>query len=94
MVFANYQSTIINQNFSAMYYETNCTSCNIDKWNELMRGARKCSYKRLVARIKKELPELYNELSLNFYNPWAESCQQTKTHYILVHSATEYFIHK
>ena len=95
VVFADYGSTIINQNFSIMYYETNCTSCgSIDKWNELMRGARKCSYKRLVARIKKELPELYDELCLNFYNPWEENCQQTKTHYILVHSGIEYFIHK
>ena len=59
-----------------------------------MRGARKCSYKRLVARIKKELPELYNALCLNLYNPYEESCQQTKTHYILVHSSIEYFIHK
>lgn len=78
-----------------MYYETNCTSCgSIDKWNELMKGSRKCSYKRLVARVKKELPEFYDALCLNFYNPWEESCQQTKTHYILVHSGIEYFIHK
>lgn len=77
-----------------MYIETDCTSCSIDELNELMKGARKCSYKHLVSRVKKELPELYNALSLNLYNPWGENCQQTKTHYILVHSAIEYFIHK
>ena len=78
-----------------MYYETNSMSCGgIDNWNKLTKGARKCNYKRLVARIKKEIPELYDELCLNLYNPLAESCQQTKTHYILVHSGIEYFIRK
>lgn len=78
-----------------MYLETDCTNCgSIERWNKLMKGARKCSYKRLVARIKKEIPELYESLCLNFYNPWEDYCQQTNTLYILVHSAIEYFIHK
>lgn len=77
-----------------MYYETNCTCVTIDEWNKLMSNTRPCSYKRLVARVKKEIPELYHALSLNFYNPWENDCQQTKTHYILVHSGIEYFIHK
>ena len=59
-----------------------------------MKGAKKASYKRLVSRIKNELPSLYMELSLQFPNPYADQCQQTKTHYILVHSAIEFFIHK
>lgn len=33
-------------------------------------------------------------LALNLYNPWADQCRQTATHFILVHSAIEYFIHK
>ena len=77
-----------------MKYETNCTQINITKWNALMKGARKCSYKKLVARIKKEIPSLYESLCLDIYNPWEGDCQQTKTHYILVHSAIEYFIRK
>lgn len=77
-----------------MYLETNCTQTHNGDWERLMKGARKCNYKRLVARIKKEIPELYESLCLNFYNPWEDDCQQTKTHYILVHSAIEYFIHK
>lgn len=77
-----------------MEYETNCTQINITEWNALMKGARKCSYKKLVARIKKEIPSLYESLCLNFYNPWEGDCQQTKTHYILVHSGIEYFIRK
>jgi hypothetical protein len=77
-----------------MYYETNCGNVTIFEWNRLMKGARKASYKRLVERVRKEIPELYEALSLNFFNPWWDQCKQTKTHYILVHSAIEYFIHK
>ena len=71
-----------------------CVQTTIDEWQQLMKGARKASYKRLVQRIKHELPDLYDALALNFYNPYWEQCQQTKTHYILVSSAIEYFIHK
>jgi len=41
-----------------MCYETNCSCISIERWNELMRGARRYSYKRLISRIKKELPDL------------------------------------
>ena len=77
-----------------MYYETNCTEVSIQKWNSLMKGARKCSYKNLCKKIKKEIPELFRSLNLEFPNPYDEQCRQTKTHYILVHSAIEYFIRK
>ena len=77
-----------------MYLECTCSDININRWNELMKGARKCSYKRLVARIKREMPELYNDLALDYYNPYEEQCKQTKTHYILVSSMIEYFIRK
>ena len=73
-----------------MVYETNCTEITQDKWRELMKYGRKCSYRLLTARIKRELPELYHALALQFYNPYAEQCRQTPTHYILVHSAIEY----
>lgn len=77
-----------------MIYETNCTEISIDRWNELMRGARKVNYKRMCREIKKNLPELYKDLALDFHNPYAEQSRQTKTHYVLVSSAIEYFILK
>lgn len=77
-----------------MYYETCCSNVTIFEWNSLMKGARKASYKRLVERVRKEIPELYEALCLNLFTPWWDQCKQTKTHYILVHSAIEYFIHK
>lgn len=77
-----------------MRYECCCEDISFDKWKQLMKGARKCSYKRLVKKIKENIPELYNRLVLDIPNPYAESCRQTKTHYILVHSMIEYFILK
>ena len=77
-----------------MYLECTCSDIDINRWNELMKGARKCSYKRLVARIKRELPDLYDSLMLDYYNPYEGQCKQTKTHYILVSSMIEYFIRK
>ena len=77
-----------------MYLEYTCETISLSKWERLMQGARKASYKKLVRLIKKEIPELYSSLSLDLYNPWENDCKQTKTHYILVHSAIEYFIRK
>jgi len=77
-----------------MYYETNCTCISLDEWNTLMKGVRQCSYKRLVKSIKRELPSLYDDLALQYYNPFEKQCKQTKSHFILVHSGIEYFIHK
>ena len=77
-----------------MTFECSCNGISVERWNELMKGARRASYTRLVARIKRELPWLYEKLALNAFNPWANDCKQTKTHYILCHSMIEYFIRK
>ena len=60
-----------------MYLECTCTGIGLEEWRHLMKGARKASYKRLVSRIKKEIPELYKSLCLDLYNPYSEQCQQT-----------------
>ncbi len=77
-----------------MYLEYTCETISLSKWERLMQGARKASYKKLVRLVKKEIPSLYESLCLNLYNPWENDCAQTKTHYVLVHSAIEYFIKK
>ncbi|MDM8233584.1 hypothetical protein QUW56_09410 [Phocaeicola barnesiae] len=38
------------------------------EWKTLMKGARKSSYQRLVKKIKRELPFLYQDLALQYYN--------------------------
>lgn len=77
-----------------MFLECTCCDISLNEWESLMKGARPCSYNRLINRVKRELPELYEALALAFYNPFWEQCKQTKTHYILVSSAIEYFIRK
>ena len=59
-----------------------------------MKGARPLSYKWLLCRIRKNLPELYYDLGLEYYNPYEKQCWVNKRYYILVHSAIEYFILK
>ena len=75
-------------------YECCCADIRIDEWNNKMRGARPCSYKRLVERIRKDCPEMYQALNLDLWNPYAEQCRRTPNYFVLVSSATEYFFRK
>lgn len=75
-------------------YETNCTCIDIQEWEKLMKGAKQFSYSKLKKLIKEQVPELYDSLALDFYNPWEDATKETKTHYILVHSGIEYFFRK
>lgn len=77
-----------------MYLECNCTNISKDVWENLMKGAKPINYKWLVNKIKIYLPQLYFDLRLDLYNPFCEQCVVTKTHYVLVSSAVEYFIRK
>ena len=77
-----------------MELECTCVDIGTDRWNRLMKGSRPLNYDWLVRRIKKHLPDLYEALGLDFYNPYCEQTRVTRTHYILVHSSIEYFIRK
>lgn len=77
-----------------MVYECCCADISQEEWQKKMKGIKPINYRWLVNKIKKHLPLLYNDLALNFYNPWADYCGRTKEYYILVSSATEYFIRK
>ena len=78
-----------------MFLECTCDSCgSLQEWERLMKGRRKFSYKKLCRMIKETLPDLYEALALQFYNPWHKNTAQTETHYIMCHSATEYFFRK
>ena len=89
-----YMSSDKDKDEFCMYLDATCEGLPSSKWEALMKGARRVSYRMLVSRVKSEIPELYRALALNLYNPWADQCRQTATHFILVHSAIEYFIHK
>ena len=77
-----------------MYLECTCSQISIEKWKQKMKNSRPLNYGWLVRRIKKQLPLLYKELCLEFYNPWENQCRVNRDYYILVHSAIEYFIRK
>ena len=77
-----------------MELEYTCCEVTLDKWNDLMKGAKPINYDWLKNKIRKHLPDLYRDLCLDCYNPYGHQSSVTKTHYILVHSAIEYFIKK
>ena len=77
-----------------MKLECTCQDITKQEWDKLMKGRKPMSYQWLKKRIKRSLPHLYDELMLDYYNPFEGDTYRTKTHYILTHSAIEYFILK
>lgn len=77
-----------------MKLEYTCCEITLDKWNDLMKGAKPINYDWLKNKIRKHLPDLYKDLYLDYNNPYGQQSKVTKTHYILVHSSIEYFIKK
>ena len=77
-----------------MELECTCIGIGIDRWNQLMKGNKPLNYEWLRRKVKKHLPELYDSLGLDYYNPYENHTSVTRTHYILVHSSIEYFIKK
>jgi len=77
-----------------MYFECTCIGIGIERWNRLMKGNKPLNYEWLRRKVKKHLPELYDSLGLDYYNPYENQTRVTKTHYILVYSSIEYFISK
>ena len=77
-----------------MYLKCTCIGIGIERWNRLMKGNKPLNYEWLRRKVKKHLPELYDSLGLDYYNPYENQTRVTKTHYILVHSSIEYFISK
>lgn len=76
---------------TSLELETTCTNCGgISRWEQLMKGAVRANKRVINSLVKKFLPDLHEELALQFYNPY--NYHRTKTYLILVHSAVEYFL--
>jgi hypothetical protein len=75
-------------------YETNCTGISLNKWESLMKGARKADQKKAVkVALQAGVIDEYEaklELKNPYYNPYNHKV--TKTHIIYIHSAIEHFI--
>jgi len=68
-----------------------CVTCGgIDQWEELMKGAVRADKRKINRLVKRLLPDLYDNLVLDFHNPY--NYYRTEKHLVLVHSAIEYFI--
>lgn len=81
---AHYNDTI--------YLECSCVGISQYEWDKLMEGSTKANGKKIRQMIKKQLPELYHALDLQLPNPYEPQARKTKTHYIYIHSAIEYFL--
>ena len=79
------------ENIKELELEYSCTGISQRKWDVLMYNAKKANGSKIRKLIKKHLPEVYESLALNFYNPYEYQSQKTKDHLIYVHSAIEYF---
>lgn len=55
-----------------MYLECTCVGIGMKRWNQLMKGSKPLNYEWLLRRIRKHMPDLYEALGLNFYNPYEE----------------------
>lgn len=77
-----------------MTFECTCCDISSEKWSELMKGAKPINGRWLRNKIIRNFPELARALALEFPNPYENYCSVTKTHYIYVHSAIEFFIRK
>lgn len=73
-------------------YVANSSEISLRRWEQLMDGAKKANGSKIRKMIKEQIPELYHELALQFYNPYEANSKKTKTHYIYVHSSIEYFL--
>lgn len=71
-----------------------CTGISIWQWNKYMKGAIKANGSKIRMMIKKQLPDLYESLGLQYRNPYEYQSKRTATHYIYIWSQIEYFLER
>lgn len=69
-----------------------CTGITIDEWNKYMEGTTKANGAIIRSLIKKHLPDLYENLALDYRNPYEGSARKKTGLLVYVHSSIEYFI--
>ena len=67
-----------------------CCDISLAQWERWMAGATRADHRQIDSLVRRHLPDLYEELSLNLWNPYHYF--KTRRHLILVHSAIEYFL--
>lgn len=71
-----------------------CQDISLDRYKQMMSGAVPMDYAELKTIVKRECPNLYETLCLDYPNPYASEAKETPSHWILCHSMIEYFIRK
>ena len=80
-------------NYKKIYklsYECNCTQMSKRKWDSYMADAKRANKFEINRLVKILLPDLYEQLALDYYNPY--NYYRTPSHLIVIHSGIEYFI--
>ena len=73
-----------------MFLECTCAEITERQHDNLYAGATVANKKVVDKLVKRHLSDLYSYLALELRNPYRY--YKTKTHLILIHSATDYFI--
>ena len=51
-------------------FESTCAGISAARWNRLMEGATHANHAQIDKLVKLHLPDLYDDLMLNLYNPY------------------------
>ncbi len=76
-----------------MYLETTCVG-GWERIEPILNKSVRANYNKIVLLIKKLMPGFYEDLALEFYNPWSNKTYRSKdgNYIIITHSMIEYLI--
>jgi len=79
------------KDISSIEFIGRCSDLTILQINKLLDGTTKANGKSIKGIIKHFMPELDDELTFGFYNPYEWQSSKKKGLLVYVHSAIEYF---
>lgn len=76
---------------NGIHLQATCASVSLPEWDAMMKGTTKANGRRIRKIIQKHLPEIYDELGLEFFNPYEKQAAKKPGLLVYVHSGIEYF---
>lgn len=80
--------TIVN----GAHLVADCSQVTERQWDRMMSNTTKANGPSIKKIIKDHIPELFDYLALDFFNPYEHQCVKKKGLLVYVHSGVEYFI--
>lgn len=77
---------------NGIYFYADCTSITITQHEKFMENSTKANGKKIRQLIKNNCPDLYENLGLDFPNPYEHKSRKKDGMLIYVHSSIEYFL--